>query len=156
MKEARSSPLRSSRNPPQPPPSKTTTLRDGAIRHDRDVDQTKAEEYAKSWIEAWNAHDLDALAAHYADDVVFLSPFIPKLIENAECTLRGREELKAYLSKGMEAYPHMRFQLHRVGVGVDSLALNYIGVDGALANEVHVLNSDGKASEVRIHYSAAL
>ena len=69
---------------------------------------------------------------------------------------RGKEALRAYYAQGMEEYPHFRFQLHRVGVGVDSLALNYIGVDGALANEVHVLNSDGKAIDVRIHYSAAL
>lgn len=120
------------------------------------MDQHKAESYAKSWIEAWNAHDIDALSAHYADDVVFRSPFIPKLIENESCTIRGIEELRKYLGAGMEAYPHMRFQLHRVGVGVDSIALNYIGVDGALANEMHVLNDEGKAVDVRIHYSAAL
>ncbi|HVT14062.1 MAG TPA: nuclear transport factor 2 family protein [Fimbriimonadaceae bacterium] len=120
------------------------------------MDQAQAEQYAKSWIEAWNAHDIDALANHYATDVVFRSPFIPKLIENQTCTIHGREALKTYLRKGMEAYPHMRFQLHRVGVGVDSLALNYIGVDGALANEVHIIDDSGQAVDVRIHYSAAL
>jgi hypothetical protein len=120
------------------------------------VDQIKAEEYAKSWIEAWNAHDVVALGAHYAEDVVFLSPFIPKLVENPTCKICGRDALISYLAAGMKAYPHSRFQLHRVGVGVDSLALNYIGVDGALANEVHVLNEEGRAIEVRIHYSAAL
>jgi hypothetical protein len=120
------------------------------------VDQQKAEEYAKSWIEAWNKPDIDALGAHYAEDVVFRSPFIPKLMENASCTIHGRENLMVYLAKGMEAYPHSRFQLHRVGVGIDSIALNYISVEGALANEVHVLNHEGKAVDVRIHYSAAL
>ena len=120
------------------------------------MDSIRAEEYAKSWIEAWNAHDVDRLGAHYAEGVVFRSPFIPKLVENASCTIHGLDDLKVYLSRGMEAYPHMRFQLHRVGVGVDSIALNYIGVDGALANEVHVLNDEGKAIDVRIHYSAAL
>lgn len=120
------------------------------------MNQHTAEEYAKSWIEAWNAHDIDALGEHYAEGVVFRSPFIPKLVDNASCTIAGRDALKEYLAKGMEAYPHIRFQLHRVGVGVDSIALNYIGVDGALANEVHVLNDEGKAVDVRIHYSAAL
>ena len=120
------------------------------------MDQAQAEQYAKSWIEAWNAHDVEALGAHYAENVVFRSPFITKLDENASCTINGREQLKTYLAKGMAAYPHMRFQLHRVGVGVDSIALNYISVDNALANEIHVLDADGKASDVRIHYSAAL
>lgn len=116
----------------------------------------QAEEYAKSWIEAWNAHDLAALASHYDENVVFRSPFIPKLIDCPSCVIVGLANLEEYLARGMAAYPHVRFQLHRVGVGVDSLALNYIGVDGALANEVHVLNESGKAVEVRIHYSAAL
>ncbi|HTQ10492.1 MAG TPA: nuclear transport factor 2 family protein [Fimbriimonadaceae bacterium] len=120
------------------------------------MDQIWAEAYAGSWIEAWNSRDLEALGDHYAEDVVFHSPFIPKLVDNPSCTIHGREALLAYLQKGMDVFPHMRFQLHRVGVGVDSLALNYISVDGALANEVHVINSEGKASEVRIHYSAAL
>jgi hypothetical protein len=120
------------------------------------VDQIKAEEYAKSWIEAWNAHDIEALSSHYAEDVVFRSPFIPKLSDNDSCTIHGRNALREYLANGMAAYPHMRFQLHRVGVGVDSIALNYIGVDGALANEVHVIDETGKAVDVRIHYSAAL
>ncbi|MFI5384662.1 MAG: nuclear transport factor 2 family protein [Fimbriimonadales bacterium] len=120
------------------------------------MDQEKAEEYAKSWIEAWNAHEVEALGAHYAENVVFRSPFVPKLVDNPSCTIHGREAVLAYLSKGMETFPHVRFQLHRVGVGVDSIALNYIGVDGALANEVHVLNGDGRAVDVRIHYSAAL
>ena len=120
------------------------------------MDQQRAEEYANSWIDAWNNHDIGALGAHYSEDVVFRSPFIPKLVENQVCTIHGREALIAYLLKGMEAYPHLRFQLHRVGVGVDSIALNYIGIDGALANEVHVLNEDGRAMDVRIHYSAAL
>ncbi len=120
------------------------------------MDQWKAEQYAKSWIEAWNAHDVEALAAHYDSSVVFRSPFIPKLVEIETCTICGSDELKKYHAAGMEAYPHMRFQRHRVGVGVDSIALNYIGVDGALANEIHVLNDEGKAVDVRIHYSAAL
>ena len=93
------------------------------------VDQQKAEDYAKSWIEAWNAHDVEALGRHYSEDVVFRSPFIPKLIDNPTCVIRGREDLKIYLAKGMEAYPHSRLQLHRVGVGGDSNALNYIIVE---------------------------
>ncbi|HEY0519933.1 MAG TPA: hypothetical protein VGC84_10620, partial [Ilumatobacteraceae bacterium] len=70
------------------------------------------------------------------------------------CTIHGREELKVYLAKGMEAYPHVRFQLHRVGVGIDSIVLNYISVENALASEVHILNGAGEAVDVRCHYSA--
>ncbi len=120
------------------------------------MDQQAADDYARSWIEAWNSHDVDKLGDHYAEDVVFRSPFITKITGEDNCTIHGRESLKSYLRRGMEAYPHVRFQLHRVGVGIDSIVLNYISVDGALANEVHVMGDDGKAIDVRCHYSAAL
>lgn len=120
------------------------------------MDQQTAEDYGRSWIEAWNSHDLDRLMEHYADEIVFRSPFAVKLTGDESCYLQGKAALRYYYAKGLELYPHFRFQLHRVGVGVDSIALNYIGVDGALANEVHVLNAAGKAVDVRIHYSAAL
>src|SRR5438270_868337 len=29
---------------------------------------------ADAWSRAWNAHDLDAILSHYADDVEFVSP----------------------------------------------------------------------------------
>lgn len=120
------------------------------------MDIASAEEYAHSWIEAWNDRDVDRLADHYAEAVVFRSPFVPRLNEGDECMIRGRDNLRSYFEKGMGAYPHTRIQLHRVGVGVDSVALNYIGLDGMLANEVHVLDGEGKAVDVRIHYSAVV
>ena len=120
------------------------------------MDHRGAEEYGKRWIEAWNAHDIESLCDHYSEDVVFRSPFIPRLTGSDECVIHGRQALNEYFAKGMEAFPHFRFQLHRVGLGVDSVVLNYIGVDGALASEVHVLDGEGRAKEVRCHYSTAL
>ena len=120
------------------------------------MDHRTAEDYAKSWIEAWNSQDVDALVAHYTEDVVFRSPFVEKLTGDPSNTIRGREALREYFHKGMEAFPHSRFQLHRVGVGVGSIVLNYISVEGALASELHVMNEDGKAAEVRCHYSTAV
>jgi len=120
------------------------------------MDSAQAEQMAKNWTEAWNNHDLDALMEHYADDVVFHSPFVKRLNDEGTGIVRGKAALREYMARGMEAYPHTRFQLHRTGVGVDSIVLNYISVDGMLANETHVLNEDGKAVEVRCHYSEAV
>ena len=39
----------------------------------------EAHELAHHWVEAWNDHDLERILAHYADDVVFSSPFIQKI-----------------------------------------------------------------------------
>src|SRR5690349_6538002 len=101
------------------------------------MNQAEADTYARSWIEAWNTRDVEAMGDHYAESVVFRSPFIPRITGDESCVIYGREALKGYLAKGMEAYPHSRFQLHRVGIGVDIIVLNYISVEGALANEVH-------------------
>jgi len=116
------------------------------------MDSSQAEQMAKHWTEAWNSHDLDAMMEHYADDVVFYSPFVKKLNEEDTGIVRGKEALREYLGE----YPHDRFQLHRTGVGIGSIVLNYISVNGMLANEVHVLNAEGKAVEVRCHYSEAV
>jgi hypothetical protein len=120
------------------------------------MDALQAEQIAKSWIDAWNSHDLEALMAHYADDVVFYSPFVKLLDPGEEGVVRGKESLCAYLRNGMDAYPHTRFQLHRTGFGVNSIVMNYISVNGMLANELHVLNESGVAIEVRCHYSEAV
>lgn len=120
------------------------------------MDAIQAEQMAKAWTEAWNNHDLDALMEHYAEDVVFHSPFVKLLQVEGETTVCGKTALREYFRRGMEAYPHSRFQLHRTGVGVDSIVMNYISVNGMLANELHVLNEEGKAVEVRCHYSDAV
>jgi hypothetical protein len=36
--------------------------------------QEDANAFARRWIADWNAHDLDAILAHYAPDAEFLSP----------------------------------------------------------------------------------
>lgn len=120
------------------------------------VDLRAAEEYAKGWIEAWNSHNVDALVDHYTDDVVFHSPFVQKLNGDESGVIQGKEALRDYFKRGMEAYPHTRFQLHRVGLGVGSIILNYISVENTLASEMHVLDENGKATEVRCHYSSGI
>ena len=120
------------------------------------MDAIEAEQIAKAWTEAWNNNDLDAMLQHYADDVVFHSPFIKLVNEDASTVINGKAALKEYLERGKEAYPHDRFQLHRTGLGAGSIVLNYISVNGMLANEIHVLNEDNKAVELRCHYSDAV
>jgi steroid delta-isomerase-like uncharacterized protein len=117
------------------------------------MDVIAAEQIAKSWTDAWNNRDLDALMEHYADDVVFHSPFIKLLNEGDSTTIHGKAALREYFQRGIEEYPHMRFQLHRTGLGAGSIVLNYISVNGMLANELHILDANGKAIEVRCHYS---
>jgi hypothetical protein len=46
----------------------------------RPVDQREATDFAARWERDRNAHDLDALLAHFAPDVVFTSPVAAQLL----------------------------------------------------------------------------
>lgn len=35
--------------------------------------------FADAWVRAWNAHDVEAVLAHFHDDVVFSSPVAARL-----------------------------------------------------------------------------
>ena len=37
---------------------------------------SEADALAEHWIAAWNNHDLERILSHYAEDVVFSSPFV--------------------------------------------------------------------------------
>jgi ketosteroid isomerase-like protein len=43
------------------------------------VDDATAREFAAAWYAAWNAHDLEAILEHYADDVEMSSPLVAAL-----------------------------------------------------------------------------
>ena len=38
------------------------------------MDHVTARAFVNSWVTAWNAHDLDAVLTHFADNVTFRSP----------------------------------------------------------------------------------
>ena len=107
---------------------------------------------AQSWITAWNRHDLDAIVQHYAPDVKFASPFVQALAGETSGTIYGREALKAYFQNGLQAYPHLRFELIRILLGIDSMLLYYRSVNGLLAAEMMTIDDDGLIDSVRVHY----
>ena len=40
----------------------------------------EAQSFAAEWVAAWNAHDIDAVLAHYADDFTMTTPMIKNLL----------------------------------------------------------------------------
>lgn len=113
--------------------------------------EQQATSLAQAWIAAWNRHDLDAIVHHYAPDVEFTSPFVPALSGKPSGTIRGREPLKAYFRKGLQAYPNLHFDQIRTLIGVDSLLLYYRSVNGLLAAEMMTVNGNGQLQTVRLH-----
>ena len=89
------------------------------------MDRDRAERFADKWYAAWNAHDLDAILGHYADDVEMASPLVSALTGRDDGSLAGKDALRAYFAAGLERFPELRFEPIELFVGVDSLVLHY-------------------------------
>jgi ketosteroid isomerase-like protein len=117
------------------------------------MDRSAAEEFARGWYDAWNAHDLGRVLEHYADDVEMSSPLVASLAGNESGTIVGKEALRAYFAAGLGRYPDLHFEPLDLYVGVDSLVLRYVSVNGLPSAEVVFLGDDGKVVRYFAHYA---
>jgi ketosteroid isomerase-like protein len=107
------------------------------------MDSARAREFALQWVDAWNAHDLDGVLAHFADDAEFSSPVAAQLLPETHGTLRGKEAIRGYWTVGLERIPDLRFEVIDVYTGVDIVVIHYRNHVGGLVNEVLHLNATG-------------
>ena len=119
------------------------------------MDRRFAEHFALEWIAAWNAHDLDRILSHYADDFEMASPVIRRLGHAADGRLRGKAAVGAYWRAALDATPSLRFELVATLVGADGLTLLYRGATGRLVAEVMTFDADGKVCAASAHYGSA-
>jgi hypothetical protein len=117
------------------------------------ISHEQADRFATEWIDAWNAHDLDAIVAHYAEDVSFVSPFVAALTGDESARIEGRAALREYFRLGLEAYPDLHFDLFTALPGASSIALHYRSVGGRLTIETMELDADGLVARAAAHYS---
>ncbi len=120
---------------------------------DNPMDKTFAEHFAADWIASWNAHDLDRILSHYADDFEMSSPVIVQVAGEASGKLRGKDAVGAYWRKALDLLPDLQFELISVLAGVDSVTLYYRGARGRLAAEVFHFGPDRKVARAFAHYA---
>lgn len=108
------------------------------------MNEAEAQDFAEGWVAAWNAHDVDAVLAHFAGEITFSSPLVP-IITGRENPLHGTEELRAYWTEGLRRLPNLHFTLRGVYCGVDAVTIAYENERGRPALEVLTLGKDGKA-----------
>jgi hypothetical protein len=94
------------------------------------------ESFVDQWLQAWNAHDVEAVLAHFTDDVVFTSPFAAQVMPSSDGVIRGKEALRAYWTVGLDRLPDLHFDLVGVYTGVNTVVINYRNERGGLVNEV--------------------
>jgi hypothetical protein len=108
--------------------------------------------FAQDWVDAWNAHDLDRVLAHYTDDFQMSSPFIVAFAGEPSGTLKGKPEVRAYWQTALTRIPDLHFELLGVFTCVNSIVVYYKAVLGKLATEVFFLGDDGRAYKALAHY----
>jgi ketosteroid isomerase-like protein len=117
------------------------------------VTAESAHELARDWIAAWNAHDLDRIMEHYESEVVLVSPVAAQLLGSADGKVAGKENVRRYFQKGLEAFPSLRFKLVEVLWGVSSVVLYYENQSGTRTAEHMEISPSGKISRVAANYS---
>lgn len=116
--------------------------------------QTAAEQFARDWIQAWNSHDLGAILSHYAPNVTLSSPVVAQLLNLPSGTVEGQHALRNYFSRGLAAFPQLKFELLDFLYGVSSIVLYYINHKGTKTAEFMELDANHKVTRVVANYSA--
>lgn len=106
-----------------------------------------ARTHARAWCDAWNRRDLDAVMAHYAEDVVLSSPLVVKRWGIEDGCLRGKQRVRENFAIGMRNEA-LHFELVDVLVGVDALCVIYRRETGALVADL--VEVDGRGLGVRV------
>ena len=109
------------------------------------VSQETAARLAAEWIAAWNAHDLDRILSHYAEDFEMRSPLIVERGIDAGGVLRGKPAVRAYWQAALAAaVPPVRFELQGVYAGVGTVAIHYLSVGRRMVIEVLEVDAEGR------------
>jgi ketosteroid isomerase-like protein len=76
------------------------------------VDRKEAERFARTWVDAWNRRDAEAVLATYADDLSFTSPTAHDVV--GQPTVRGKDALRDYWRAALGRITSLRFTLDRI------------------------------------------
>jgi ketosteroid isomerase-like protein len=111
-----------------------------------------ADRFTSEWVEAWNAHDLDRILLHYADDFEMYSPVIVQLTGNKEGCLSGKQAVRSYWAKALVLFPNLKFEHICTLIGVNGLVIYYLGATGKRVAEVFQFNQQGLVVRAHAHY----
>jgi hypothetical protein len=106
------------------------------------VSAPEAAGFADEWCAAWNRRDVEAVLAHFHDDVVFTSPYAAEFVPGSAGVVRGKAALREYWCAALAAVPDLHFDVIDVYRGVSVLVINYRNQKGGLVNEVLEFEGD--------------
>lgn len=95
--------------------------------------------FTADWVAAWNAHDVEAVLAHFHRDVVFSSPVAARVL-GGDGVVRGKDALRAYWTLALQKVPDLAFTLDGVYAGIATIVINYRNQNGGLVDEVLIFD----------------
>ena len=117
------------------------------------LSEVEVRKFANDWIRAWNSHDLDTIMSHYATEVILISPTAAKLLGDASGTIQGKQAVRSYFERGLQAFPNLTFELLDVMWGISSVVLYYLNQKGTKTAEFMELDANQKVSIVVANYN---
>ena len=111
------------------------------------MDRTRADNFARTWVSAWNDRDIDAILSRYHEAVVFHSPRIGQVMGTMSASVSGKSALREYWTKALALAPKLYFELDTVLLGSDSLTIFYTNHRNQMVAETFVFDLDGQVVE---------
>ena len=117
----------------------------------------EARALAEQWIANWNRKDVEAVLAHFSDDIVFTSPRAQMIVGSSR--LEGKAALREYWTRALARIQTLHFRLDYVIGDGDRLSIVYTSeIDGKRlrAAEFVVFSPDGLIREGEAMYGVTL
>ena len=118
------------------------------------VTEEFAKQFAAVWAASWNSHDLDVILSHYTENFSIETPMAMKLMPESNGIVKGKENVRAYWTIGLERIPDLHFEILDVLTGINSLTIYYINTaTGRKSAENLFFNEDLKVERAFVMYS---
>lgn len=121
------------------------------------IDGETVERMRRHWEDGWNQNDADLICEPFAPDVVFSSPFVPRIVGDPDVwEIRGYDAVRQYVVDSFErATQGIRYRCDEAHAGTDCVILTYTVLHPAgerLGVDLMRLDERGQVVEWRCHY----
>lgn len=114
-------------------------------------DPDRARAIAQEWLDAWNAQDPERVVAHFANNVIVVSPLLEQLRPKSKGVIAGKREVLDYYREGLAAVGEVHFELVEVCASVTEVVIVYRNQRGVLVTESLEYDGD-EVIVVRVAY----
>jgi ketosteroid isomerase-like protein len=110
---------------------------------------------AHDWHAAWNSRDAQNICELYADNVVFISPFVAKLGLSERGVLTDIQQLFKYVSMTMSRVTNLKYEIVANCVGAQGQTIVYRNQSSHIVAETMEYNDEGLIRLVNVAFSTS-